>query len=121
MGIFTIELSSDHAEWSRFNVRLMCELQSAGGLRTGFAATGEKDDAGRSVLQTEPCERVRAFVYAIPESLPVDRTVGRQPDFAARLRISCDGRTVSDERIAINRWGGTSTERLCDSKGILHR
>ena len=119
MGIFTIELSSDHAEWNRFNVRLMCELQDAAGRRTGFASTSERVH-GRSVLRAESCERVRAFIYAIPESLPVDRTVGRQPDFAAVLRASFDGRTVAEERIAINRWGGTSLERIYDRTGIKH-
>lgn len=110
MNGFTIELASDFTGWEHYNVRMMCELQDDNGRRTGFASVREKHD-GRCVLETGPCSRVRLFVYVIPESLPVDRDVCRQPDFAAVLRVSCDGRKVAEEQVAINRWGGASVER----------
>ena len=118
MGVFTIELTSDFAEWHRYNVRLMCEMQDAGGVRTGFVS-GSGTDGGASVLTSGPCERLCLFVYVIPESLPVDRDVERQPDFAAVLRACCDGRVICEERIGINRWGGISLERCYDSSGKL--
>ena len=119
MNIFTIELTSEYAGWNRCNVRIMCELQDASGNRTGFASTAEKDDSGCCRMTTMPCERVRAFIYVIPESLPADRTVGNQPDFEALLRVRCGERLIADERIEVNRWGGSSTECMADSKGLI--
>ena len=118
MNEFRIELTSKHAAWDKYNVRMMCEMQDAAGNRTGFASTCDKTN-GASVLEAGPCVRVRLFVYVIPESLPLDRDVDRQPDFAAVLRAGCDGRVISEERIGINPWGGLSLERLFDSAGRI--
>lgn len=110
MNGFTIELASDFKEWQRYNVRLMCELQDAGGERVDFVIASGTDD-GRTVLRTQACARLRLFAYVIPSSLPTDRVVGRQPDFAAWLRVRCGDTQLTDERVDINRWGGTSVER----------
>ena len=114
MGIFTIELSSRHAEWRRFKVRLMCEMQDSSGERIGFVSSEQKHD-GVCVLQTGNCASVRTLVYVIPESLPAERRVYLMPEFAARLRVECDGRVICDEELPINHWGGTSIERHYDS------
>ena len=118
MPHFSITLSSGEREWPRFRVRMMAELQTAAGERSGFASTDEKRD-GVSVLRTAECDMVRVLVYVIPESLPLERRVYVLPDFAARLCVECDGRVISDERLAINHWGGTSVERLFDRRGII--
>ena len=117
MNAFTIEVTSKHADWGRYNVRIMCELQDAAGRRTGYAATDRKEK-GCTVLTTEPCEQLRMFVYAIPESLPADRVVGDSPDFAGVLRVWCGDTKIGEERFDINRWGGASIGRICDSAGI---
>lgn len=118
MGVFKIELSSGHADWPRFKVTLMCEMQDDTGRRTGMASSAEKSK-GVCCVETGDCTRVRTFVYAIPESLPAERRVERMPDFPAKLRVECDGHTVSEELLAINHWGGTSIERLFSRDGIL--
>ena len=118
MNTFTIELTSKYAAWDDYNVRMMCELQDADGQRTGFAsATGKVK--GTTALTTEPCVRVRLFVYVIPDTLPAERDVDRLPDFAAVLRAECDGRRISEERIGINPWGGLSLERMFDAEGVI--
>ena len=118
MNEFTIELTSKYAAWDNYNVRMMCEMQDSAGLRTGFASATDKVK-GACTLTAGPCARVRLFVYVIPESLPAEREVDRLPDFAALLRVGCDGRVVSEEHIGINPWGGLSLERMFDPAGRI--
>ena len=120
MPYFTITLSSGEREWSRFRVRLMCEMQDAAGSRTGFAAS-EDVRGGECVLTTGECSMIRLFVYAVPESLPAERRVYLMHDFDAVLRVRYGGRTISEERLEINNWGGTSAERLYDGQGRIGR
>lgn len=123
---FTIELSGGGEHWWRYNVVLMCELQDADGQRTGFVAT-EDTVAGAgagltarpdgtaaertTTLTTEPCHAVRLYIYAIPHSLPADRSVGPATTFGVRLRVACGGKKLADEVIDINLWGGASEQR----------
>ena len=116
MATFKLSLSSRHKEWRRFRIRIMCELQDQSGERTGFV-TAEGTATGVCELATGECRRIRTFIYAIPDSLPAERTVERCPDFPAHLRVECGGRTIADETLAINQWGGTSIERTFDSLG----
>ena len=116
---FTIEISSDSADWRLYNIRIMCELQDDSGLRTGFASTTCKADAQPARLTTLPCRRLRIFVYVIPESLPADRTIKNHPDFDAVLLVRCGNRTIARESIEVNRWGGASIERMYDSQGEM--
>ena len=118
MNSFTIELTSEYADWWRYNVRILCELQDSAGRRTGFASASAKDDRGCCVLTTMPCDRLRTFIYVIPDQLPVDRVVGEYPDFEAELRVSCGKRIIADERVTIGRWGGASIARICEADRI---
>ena len=95
----------------------MGELQNTDGQRTGFASACGTPD-GHCVINTGPCHKLRLLVYIIPESLPRQRTVGSNPDFNARLKVSADGRKVCDKTVEVSRWGGASAEFCISAHGM---
>ena len=118
MGRYRIELSSSYDGWSRYGVRLICEEMDSYGERTGMRATSVQR-GGVSVLASGECTYIRILAYIIPEEFPLDRKVGRTPEFESLLRVECDGRVIASELLSVNVWGGISCECEFDCAGRI--
>ncbi|MDE5708480.1 MAG: hypothetical protein K2I32_03380 [Alistipes sp.] len=128
---FTIEVTSRHDGWWRYNVALMAGCFDAEDRRTGFAtASSHVADTGaelrkapagiapdrKAVLETEPCDHLLLYVYVIPHTLPRTNEIDETQPFEIEITIHYDGRKLQKIRRAINQWSGASIEMRADRK-----
>lgn len=90
--------------------RLGAERYRTRGL--GIAAGPLRADGTRRALTmtTEPCESITAYIYVIPNTLPVSREVQDCLPFGLKVSVTADGETVYDVTHKVNQWGGASIE-----------
>lgn len=121
---FRIELSCDSPQWWRYNVAMMCGCFDEQNAPAGFVSAQDTiADVGsglcappenysldrRSILTAPACDHIVLYLYVIPHTLPTDRNVEAGQPLEARLRVSCHGRELRNEKIGINQWSGIST------------
>lgn len=124
---FQIALQCTSPDWWRYNVFLTLVGYDAAGEQVDYAARTEHvfdvwGEQGRvapadwmrgAELGVE-CrgERATAWVYAIPNTLPAERSVAASPDFEVVVVARRDGTELFRKRYRVNPWGGLSIVEL---------
>ncbi len=117
---YTITLTTDFAEWARYNLFMMCSCKNADGENVDFAHLISKGNAdGNSIapsadarrklqLTTAPCDSFELYIYIVANTLPTSRIIGQCPPFEAMVTITADGREIYAKPHAVNQWGGAT-------------
>ncbi len=123
--IFTIRLRSSYGELWRYNIVVECGGFDAAGERSCFAsAQSVIAPVGSALTQapatpthprelsvtTEACESIAAYIYVIPNTLPLSRDVQDCRAFDLKVKVAADGQTIYDAAHKVNQWGGASIE-----------
>ena len=62
-------------------------------------------------IEFEPCNKVRFYVYLLPNSIPqVTTLAGEQTVFPMQIKIEKGDKTIFAEKIEVNRFGGCGKE-----------
>lgn len=132
---FTIHVHSDFTELWRYNTAAMCGGFDGAGERVGFVSAestvapvganlkAAPDDAPRDrdlTLTTAACERITAYVYLIPNTLPLSREIDDCRPFPLHVWVTAnDGEVLYDVVHKVNQWSGCSIEiRLPQAKPV---
>lgn len=122
---YTIRLRSSFAELWRYNMVVECGGFDAAGERVCFASARSVIAPVGAALKSEPaeprhprelsvtteaCESIAAYIYVIPNTLPLSREVQDCRAFDLKVRVTADGETVYDAAHKVNQWGGASIE-----------
>lgn len=122
---YTIRLRSSFAELWRYNVVVEYGGFDVAGGRVCFAsaqsiiapvgsalkqAPDEPRHPRELTVETGPCDSIAAYVYVIPNTLPLQREVQECRAFDLRVRVAADGETIYDAVHKVNQWGGASIE-----------
>lgn len=122
---YTVRLRSGFAELWRYNIVAECGGFDAAGERVCFVsaqsviapvgsalrqAPSEPTHPRALTMTTEPCESITAYIYVIPNTLPVSREVQDCLPFGLKVSVTADGETVYDVTHKVNQWGGASIE-----------
>lgn len=119
---FRVELRCSDPMWWQYNVTLIASGLNASGERCGYYATEDRqgDPAGGSArpahsttnrctsLDCGPCHSLDLYLYVIPHRLPEPSEVEQTNPIEAHLVIRSETKTLLDEVMAINPWGGTT-------------
>lgn len=116
---YSIRLTTDFAEWSRYNVFIMGSCRSADGASDDFIhliSKGDPDnrftpssDARRHLrLDTPSCASFELYIYIVSNRLPASRIVSQSPPFEVRVTISGDCGEVYAKTHSVNQWGGAT-------------
>ncbi len=131
---YTIRLRSSFAELWRYNVVVECGGFDAAGARICFAsaqsviapvgsaltqAPAEPRHPRELTVGTEPCDSIAAYIYVIPNTLPISREVQECRAFDLKVRVAADGDTVYDAVHKVNQWGGASIEIKLPAGGTM--
>ena len=129
---FTIEITSRHKIWWRYNVACTIGCFDAAGKRTGFASAASQiaevgaqlrecpqgiDPQRKVWVTTADCESILGYIYIIPHTLPESRVIEESKPFEVEIRIAYNGKKLRSEKHKINQWGGASLEIRCNQKG----
>lgn len=129
---FTIEITSRHEVWWRYNVICTIGCFDAANRRTGFASDSSQiaevgaqlssrpkgvDPQRKIRVTTSVCESIHGYIYIIPHTLPESRKIEESQPFEVEIRISYNGKKLRNEKYKINQWGGGSLEIRCNQKG----
>lgn len=122
---YTITLRSTYAELWRYNVVVECGGFDGAGQRLCFASaqsiiapvgSGLRKAPAEPVhprslkVATEPCDSIAAYIYVIPNTLPLSREVSDCAPFDLKVRVEADGEAIYDTVHKVNQWGGASIE-----------
>lgn len=121
--IFDISVCSQFDGWWRYNVILMCGCLDNEGERLDFVSTEshianvganlerKPDDVDllRNIeLSTVACHSATLYIYIIPHTLPMQRSVSESTPFEVDIKITCGDKSILSEKRAINQWSGAS-------------
>ena len=114
---FMIDIHSDFAELRRYDIFVMCGGFDSSGERCDFVSAGSEAasaeaSASRDLrVVTAECDSIIAYVYVIPQTLPVSRDVDDCRPFKLEGRVAAsDGAILYDVAHEINQWSGSSIE-----------
>lgn len=122
---FKVEITSDFADFSRYNVAVTCGCFDEKGERIAFvsaedtiAPVGSERVAapkGRSSkrlisFETDECHHLQMYIYLIPYTTPSGRDVGDYKPFSLDVRVARGGRVVLKQQYSVNQWSGASIE-----------
>lgn len=122
---YTVRLRSGFAELWRYNIVAECGGFDAAGEHVCFVsaqsviapvgsalrqAPSEPTHPRALTMTTEPCESITAYIYVIPNTLPISREVQDCLPFDLKVSVTADGETVYDVAHKVNQWGGASIE-----------
>ena len=122
---YTVRLRSGFAELWRYNIVAECGGFDAAGERVCFVsaqsviapvgsalrqAPSEPTHPRALTMTTEPCESITAYIYVIPNTLPISREVQDCLPFDLKVSVTADGETVYDVTHKVNQWGGASID-----------
>ena len=122
---FKVEITSDFADFSRYNVAVTCGCFDEKGERIAFvsaedtiAPVGSERVAapkGRSSkrlisFETDECHHLQMYIYLIPYTTPSGRDIGDYKPFSLDVRVMRGGRVVLKQQYSVNQWSGASIE-----------
>lgn len=124
--MYRLLLTTSYAESWRYNILVTLSLQNSEGEQVGYCSTEDSplpidsncDEAPqgwsrrRTVsLDFEPCEKVRFYIYLLPNSIPQSVTLaGEQTTFPLQVKIESGDKTLFNDKIEVNRFGGCGKE-----------
>ncbi len=119
-ALYTISLTTDFKEWSRYNVFMMGSCRDVDGTSSDFVhliSKGSTDGnsfapstaAHRHLqLATPECAAFDLYIYVVANTLPSSRIIGQCPPFEVQLRICANGNEVYAKPHTVNQWGGAT-------------
>ena len=126
--MYRLLLTTSYAESWRYNILVTLSLQNSEGEQVGYCSTEDSplpidsncDEAPqgwsrrRTVsLDFEPCEKVRFYIYLLPNSLPEDTTLaGVQTTFPLQIKLTDGSKSIFAEKLEVNRFGGCGKEYI---------
>lgn len=122
---FALEVSSRFDGWWRYNLTAICGCFDAEGKRTAFVSADDHvADAGSELsappagtaaertlrLVTPPCERIVAYVYLVPHTLPHTNEIGAVSLFDVTVAVRYGETAFEPRTYRVNQWSGASIE-----------
>lgn len=122
----TLTLTTSYAENWRYNILVTLSIQNSEGEQVGFHSIedsplplGNQNQSApegflrqrRVEVEFEPCDKIRLYVYILPNSLPETTTLkGIKTTFPLQVKIACPEKVYLSEKWEINRFGGCGRE-----------
>lgn len=122
---FNIQIRSSFKELWRYNIAISCGCFTEEGAEpvvvseqrniapVGANLGGAPDGFKLPVemkLTTPASERIVAYIYIIPHTLPAGRDIDERHPFDLKVKVSADGEVVYNTQHKVNQWSGTSIE-----------
>lgn len=122
-NVFTIDLSSEYAQWWRYNIYISVVCYDGESQVTDYINHIDKvheiinDDKGREQpveypesrvvrVATTPCDHIGMYIYVIANTFPSSSVIKDSPPFEAVLTLSCNGIETEKRLCDVNQWGG---------------
>ena len=124
--MYSLQVTTSYAESWRYNIMVTLSLQNSEGEQVGYHSAEDSplpidancDEAPEGwsrrrivAIEFEPCNKVRFYVYLLPNSIPqVTTLAGEQTVFPLQIKIEKGDKTIFAEKIEVNRFGGCGKE-----------
>jgi hypothetical protein len=124
--MYSLQVTTSYAESWRYNIMVTLSLQNSEGEQVGYHSAEDSplpidancDEAPEGwsrrrivAIEFEPCNKVRFYVYLLPNSIPqVTTLAGEQTVFPMQIKIEKGDKTIFAEKIEVNRFGGCGKE-----------
>jgi hypothetical protein len=124
--MYSLQVTTSYAESWRYNIMVTLSLQNSEGEQVGYHSAEDSplpidancDEAPEGwsrrrivAIEFEPCNKVRFYVYLLPNSIPqVTTLAGEQTVFPMQIKIEAGDKTIFAEKIEVNRFGGCGKE-----------
>ena len=124
--MYSLQVTTSYAESWRYNIMVTLSLQNSEGEQVGYHSAEDSplpidancDKAPENwsrrrivAIEFEPCNKVRFYVYLLPNSIPqVTTLAGEQTVFPMQIKIEKGDKTIFAEKIEVNRFGGCGKE-----------
>ena len=122
---FKVEITSDFADFLRYNVAVTCGCFDENDERISFVSAEDtiapvgsalvaapKGRNAKRVISfaTDECHHLLMYIYLIPYTLPAGRDISDYKPFALNVRVMRGQRVVLKEQYSVNQWSGASIE-----------
>lgn len=123
---FTIHVHSGFAQLWRYNTAVMCGGFDGAGERVDFVSAQSTVAPVGADLKSAPeglernrdlevttagCDSITAYVYVIPNTLPISREIDDCRPFPLKVKVTADdGEVLYDVTHKVNQWSGASIE-----------
>ena len=125
----TLTLTTSYAENWRYNIMVTLAMLDSSGEQVGYHSVensplpvgSESSEAPEGFtrrrevkIEFERCDKVRFYVYLLPNSLPEETTLaGVETTFPLQVKLTdSSGETILSEKLAVNRFGGCGKEYI---------
>ena len=124
--MYSLQVTTSYAESWRYNIMVTLSLQNSEGEQVGYHSAEDSplpidancDEAPEGwsrrrivAIEFEPCNKVRFYVYLLPNSIPqVTTLAGEQTVFPLQIKIEKGDKILFAEKIEVNRFGGCGKE-----------
>lgn len=125
----TLSITTSYAESWRYNIMVTLAMLDRRGEQVGYHSAEESplpvgsqsSEAPKGFvrrreikIEFEQCDKVRFYIYVLPNSLPEDTTLaGVETTFPLQVKLTdSSGETILSEKLAVNRFGGCGKEYI---------
>ena len=121
-----LTLTTSYAESWRYNIMVTLAMLNEDGEQVGYHSAEESplpvgsnsSEAPEGFvrrrevsIEFESCEKVRFYIYLLPNSLPEDTTLaGVQTTFPLQIKLTDGSKSIFTEKLEVNRFGGCGKE-----------
>ena len=124
MQPFTIILDSDFSDLWRYNIVVMCSVQSSGAEVEFLKHSSEIAPVGaelreiprgysadrRVELRTQPADALTLYIYVMPHTLPMTADVADAAPFEMVVEVLHGTEQAFRKRVEVNQWSGENLE-----------
>lgn len=123
-----LTLTTSYAESWRYNIMVTLAMLDKNGEQVGYHSAEESplpvgsnsSEAPEGFvrrrevsIEFESCEKVRFYIYLLPNSLPEDTTLaGVQTTFPLQIKLTDGSKSIFAEKLEVNRFGGCGKEYI---------
>ncbi|MBP3423795.1 MAG: hypothetical protein IJB23_06765 [Alistipes sp.] len=123
-----LTLTTSYAESWRYNIMVTLAVLDENGEQVGYHSAEESplpvgsnsSEAPEGFvrrrevsIEFESCEKVRFYIYLLPNSLPEDTTLaGVQTTFPLQIKLTDGSKSIFAEKLEVNRFGGCGKEYI---------
>lgn len=123
-----LTLTTSYAESWRYNIMVTLAVLGENGEQVGYYSAEESplpvgsnsSEAPEGFvrrrevsIEFESCEKVRFYIYLLPNSLPEDTTLaGVQTTFPLQIKLTDGSKSIFAEKLEVNRFGGCGKEYI---------
>lgn len=123
-----LTLTTSYAESWRYNIMVTLAVLGENGEQVGYHSAEESplpvgsnsSEAPEGFvrrrevsIEFESCEKVRFYIYMLPNSLPEDTTLaGVQTTFPLQIKLTDGSKSIFAEKLEVNRFGGCGKEYI---------